>query len=75
MFHGIIEAGGELLRSSSPTLKFKELKQLAQDCVQTAFEYLQRRRLHNLPRKPVTVFDHPHSTRVCSSVQMELHVF
>ena len=43
------------LWSPSPTLLPKQghLQQAAQDLVQAALEYLQRRRLHNLPGQPV----------------------
>jgi len=45
----------DLCGSSSPTPLPKQghLEQAAQDLVQVGLEYLQRRRLHNLPGHPV----------------------
>jgi len=56
------EVGRDLWRSSCPTplLKQKHLQQIAQDDVQLAFEYLQGRKLHNLPGQPVPVLSHSH---------------
>jgi len=42
-----------------PLPKQGHLQQAAQDLVQVGLEYLQRRRLHNLPRQPVPVLRHP----------------
>jgi len=41
--------------SPSPLPKEGHLQQAAQDRVQAGLEYLQRRRLHNLPGQPVPV--------------------
>ena len=51
------------------------LKQVAQDHVQVGFEYLQRRRLHNLSGQPVPVLHHPQRDEVLLHVQMELPMF
>jgi len=53
--HRIVGVGRDLCGSSSPTLLPKQgyLQQAAQDPVQAGLEYLQRRRLHNLPGQPV----------------------
>jgi len=58
--HRIIGIGRDLCGSSSPTLLMKQghLQQDAQDLVQAGLEYLQRRRLHNLPGQPVPVLRH-----------------
>jgi len=55
--HRIFGVGRDLCRSSSPTplLKQGHLQQAAQDLLQAGLEYLQRRRLHNLPGQPVPV--------------------
>jgi len=62
----MVGVGGDLWGSSSPTLLLKQdhLQQAAQDLVQAAFEYLQRRRLHNLPGQPVPVLRHPQREEV-----------
>jgi len=51
----MVEFGRDLCGSSSPTPLPKQghLEQAAQDLVQGGLEYLQRRRLHNLPGQPV----------------------
>ena len=66
--------GRDLCGSSSPTplLKQGHLQQAAQDLVQAGLEYLQRRRLHNLPGQPVPVLRHPQSEEVLPHVQVEL---
>jgi len=68
--------GRDLCGSSSPTplLKQDHLQQAAQDLVQAGLEYLQRRRLHNLPGQPVLVLHHPQREEVLPRVQMELPV-
>jgi len=55
--HRMFRVGRDLCGSSSPTLLPKQgrLQQPAQDLVQVGLEYLQRRRLHNLPGQPVPV--------------------
>ena len=59
--HRMLGVGRDFWRSSSPTLLPKQgyLQQVAQDLAQAGFEYLQRRRLHNLPGQPVPVLRHP----------------
>ena len=49
--HRMFGVGRDLCGSSSPTHLSKQghLQQAAQDLVQAGLEYLQRRRLHNLP--------------------------
>ena len=66
--------GRDLCGSSSPTPLPKQghLQQAAQDLVHTGLEYLQRRRLHNLPGQPVPVLRHPQSEEVLPHVQLEL---
>jgi len=52
--HRMFGVGRDLCGSSSPTplLKQSHLQQAAEDLVQAGLEYLQRRRLHNLPGTP-----------------------
>ena len=52
--HWMVRVGRDLCGSSSPTPLPKQghLQQPAQDFVQACLEYLQRRRLHNLPGQP-----------------------
>jgi len=52
--HRIVGVGRDLCGSSSPTPLPKQghPEQGAQDLVQAGLEYLQRRRLHNLPGQP-----------------------
>jgi len=66
--------GRDLCGSSSPIPLPKQghLQQAAQDLVQVGLEYLQRRRLHNLPGQPVPVLRHPHSEEVLPHVQLGL---
>lgn len=60
-------------RSSSPTslLKQTSLEHVTQDCVQMAFDCLQRKKLYNLSEKPVSVLSHPHSKEVLHHIQVE----
>ena len=44
--------------SPDPLPKQGHLQQAAQDLVQVGLEYLQRRKLHNLPGQPVPVLRH-----------------
>ena len=69
--HGTGGVGRDLERSSGPTLP---PKQAAQVGVQTGLEYLQRRRLHNLPGQPVPVLRHPPREEVLWHVGAELPV-
>jgi len=73
----MVGVGTDLLRSSCPTplLKQDHLEPAAQDQIQTAFEYLQGRRLHNLSGRSVPVLSHPHSKNVFPNVQTEASVF
>ena len=68
--------GRDLCGSSSPSLLPKQgyLQQDAQDLVQVGLEYLQRRRLHNLPGQPVPLLCHTQREEVLPHVQMELPV-
>jgi len=72
--HRMFGVGRALCGSSSPTLLPKQghLQQAAQHRVQAGLEYLQRRRLHNLPGQPVPVLRHPQREEVLPSVQTEL---
>ena len=57
----MVGIGRDLCGSSSPTplLKQGHLQQAAQDLVQAGLEYLQRRRIRNLPGQLVPVLCHP----------------
>jgi len=73
----MVGVGTDLWGSPSPTPLPKQghLQQAAQDLVQAGLEYLQRRRIHNLPGQPVAVLHlhsshHPHSKEVLPQVQM-----
>ena len=66
----MVGVGRDLWGSSSPTPLLKQGQKAAQDLVQEGREYLQRRRLHNLPGQPVLVLRHPR--RSLPHVQMEL---
>ena len=63
----------DLWRSCSPKplLKQGHPEPVAQDRVQTAFEYIQGWRLHNLSGQPVPVLCHPQSEAVFPDVQRE----
>ena len=71
--HRMSGVGRDLWGSPSPTplLKQGHPEQAAQDRVQAGLEYLQRRRLHNLPGQPVPVLHHP-QREVLPRVQTEL---
>ena len=75
--HRLVEVGRDLWRSSGPTLQLKQghLEPAAQDSVQTAFEFLQGGRLHNLSGQLVPVLGHLHSRKVFPDVQREPPVF
>jgi len=60
---------------SNSLLKQGYLEPVAQGCVQTAFEYLQGWRLHNLSGQPVPVLGHPDSKKVFPDVQRQPPVF
>ena len=70
----MVGVGRDLCGSSSPTPLPKQghLEQAAQDLVQAGLEYLQRRRLHNLPGQPVPGLRHPQSEEVLPHVHTEL---
>ena len=72
--HRMVGVGRDLCGSSSPTPLPKQghLQQAAQDIVQAGLEYLQRRRLHNLPGQPVPVLCHRQKEDVLPHVQTEL---
>ena len=72
----MVGVGRDLCASPSLNLPPKQgrLQQDAQDCVQVGFEYLQRRRLHNISGKPVPVLRHPQREEVLPHVQTELPV-
>ena len=66
----MVGAGRDLCGSSSP--KQGHLQEAAQDRVQAGLEYLQRRRLHNLPGQPAPVLRHPQREEFLPHVQTEL---
>ena len=70
----MVGVGRALCGSSSPPPLPKQghLQQAAQDLVQAGLEYLQRRRLHNLPGQPGPGLRHPQSEEVLPHVQTEL---
>jgi len=72
----MLGVGRDLCGSSSPTPLPKQghLQQAAQDRVQAGLEYLQRRRLHNLPGQSVPGLRHHQREEVLPHVQMELPV-
>jgi len=72
--HRMVVAGRDLCESSSPSPLPKQghLEQASQDLVQVGFEYLQRRRLHNLPGQSVPVVRQPQSKKGLPHVQLEL---
>ena len=72
--HRMVGVGKNLCGSSSPTPLMKQghLQQAAQKLVQAGLQYLQRRRLHNLPGQPVPGLRHPQSEEVLPRVQAEL---
>jgi len=78
----MVEAGRDVRMSSGlPPGPSKQgrLEAVAQDHVQVALEYLQKRRqggrLHSLSGQPVPVLGHPHSKEVIPDVQREPAVF
>jgi len=73
----MVRDGRDLWGSSSPNPLPKQghLQQAAQDLVWVGLEYLQRRRLHNLPGQPVPVLRHPQREAILPHIQMELPVF
>jgi len=72
--HRMVGDGRDFCGSSSPTPLPKQghLQQAAQHHVQAGLEYLQRRRLHNLPGQPGPVLRHPQSEEVLPHVQLAL---
>jgi len=70
----MLGVGRDLCGSSNPTPLPKQghREQVAKDLIQAGFEYLQRRRIHNLPGQPVPVLHHPQSEEVLPHVQLEL---
>jgi len=74
--HRMLGVGRDLCGSSSPTPLPKQghLQQAAQDLVHMDLEYLQRRRLRNLPGQSVPVLHHPQREEVLPHVQTELPV-
>jgi len=71
--HRMFGVGRDLCGSSSPTLLLKQghLQLAVEDPVQASLEYLQRRRLHNLPGQPGPGLHHPQREEVLPHVQME----
>ena len=62
------------ITQSNPLPKQGHPEQAAEDLVQAGLEYLQRRRLHNLPGQPVPGLRHPPREEVLPPVQTELPV-
>ena len=64
--HRMVRVGRDLCGSPSPTPLPKQghPEQAVEDLVQAGLEYLQRRRLHNLPGQPVPVLRHPQREEV-----------
>ena len=54
-----------------PPAEQDHLEHITQDGIQVGFEYLQKRRLHNLSGQPVPVLCHPHNKEVPSHIQLE----
>ena len=71
----VSQVGRDLQRSSGPTPLFKRghLKHVTWDHVQTGFEYLQSRRLHNLSEQPVAVLCHLNRKEVLPHKAMKPH--
>jgi len=71
--HRMLGVRRDLCGSSRPTPlpKQNHLEQAAQNLVRMGLEYLQRRRIHNLPGQPVPVLCHPQSEGVTSLVSNE----
>jgi len=72
--HRMFGVGRDLCGSSSPIPLPKQghPEQAAQDRVQVGLEYLQRRRIHNLPGQPGPGLRYPQREEVLPPVQMEL---
>jgi len=70
----MVGVGRDLCGSPSPTPLPKQghPEQAAQERVQAGLEYLQRKRLHNLPGQPGPVLRHPQREEVLPHVQKEL---
>jgi len=70
----MFRVGRDLCGSSSPTPLPKQghPEQAAHDLVQAGLEYLQRRRLSNLPGQLLPGLRHPQSEEVLPHVQTEL---
>jgi len=76
--HRMVGVGRDLWRSSSPTPLPKQAlqDQAAQDLVQADFEYLQRRRIHNLSTTSQSAcvhFKSPGAYRECLIAQPKLY--
>lgn len=52
-----------------------QLEQVAQVCIQVAFEFLQGRKLHSLSGHPVAVLCHPQSKDIFLHMKLDLPVF
>ena len=55
-------SGDDLVQSPA---KAGSLEQVSQECIQVGFEYLQRRRLHNLSGQPAPVLSKERSSYSC----------
>lgn len=70
---GNVGQGQGRMFTSASLLKQGSIEHVTQDCVQAAFYYLQRRRLHKISRQPVSVLSYPHC--YLPRAQMEHPVF
>ena len=72
--HRMLGVGRDLWRpsSSAPLEEHVHLEQAAQKHVQVDFEYLQRRKHHNLSGQPVPGLRHPQFKEDLPHVQLEL---
>lgn len=61
--------------SPNPVVKPVHLKQIVHDFIRVGFEYLQRRRFHNLFGPSVVVLCYPENKDNFPPIQMELSVF
>jgi len=75
--HRMVKVGRDLWKSTGPPLwlKHSHLELLAQNHVQTTFEYLQGGRSHKNSGQPVSVLNHPHSEKLFPDIQREPPVF
>jgi len=73
--HRMVKVRRDLWCDLVHLLKQGHLQKVSKDHVQTAFEYLQERRFHNLPGHPVPVLSDLHIEKVLSDAQTEAPMF